>query len=785
MFPASRVLTRDYMNRQQTINKKSLSAVFIVLSALFYFNTAHAQEEFNGPLPGWANVKTRFNAKGNGKEDDTKFIQRAIDSLTQPAINYNTGKTAYMVIYLPAGVYNISSTLLLKGKIGVSIIGESPLSTIIKWTGADGGNMLLANGTAYFKISRVSWDANKRKNIEALGIHWKSREKDEKSESAAPTSIEISDNVFTGDCKYGISGGTAAGSGMNAMDAEITIRRCLFNACETGIQITGYNALDYWVWDCRFLHCSFGIRCNSGNYHVYRSYFSNCYSDVENTNSYYTSLRGCYSENATHLSYDQGASSNPFKRIFQANTVITPKEIPIISYHLGKITLLDNLFDSAASKSVTSFVETGSWAGGNYEVLSVNNRYRNTSAVKFNRPASRLFAFEDKNGVPIPKNSGSFLDAQDKLPPLVKRQIFLVPAGAGTSLIQGLIDQALQLKGNRPIVYFPVGKFMLDVPLHIDANADVQLIGSGYLYASMLQPSAAFPKGMALINIKGPTQVTIKDIQLGDFTSALAGITGIRFANIDQPEGRAFIDQLYSNATRSVYANGLDYLRIQESNSFFSDGKTITGGPLLQKGEGTASLYCFGSQFAGLRVDKNAVAVIKDCWWEGAMRKPLSLTGSGRLTIDGAMIAPNGADSNTTVSIEKFSGKISLLNMYLQGAISVDKNSGGLNLLLWNIHFYFAMNPLKFITSDAGFRTAALGLTTQCFTPGDKKCDNIFTIPDTVKGNIKIDNFFPEMLADDRAAMPRKFAKAPSAVSAVVISRVSIGGCATAIEFSK
>ncbi len=254
---------------------------------------AQQAEEFNGPFPGWANIKIRFNAKGNGKDDDTKAIQRALDSLTQPLVSFNTGKNAYMVIYLPAGVYNISVTLNLKGKIGVSFIGESPLTTIIKWTGPDNAAMLLANGTAYFKLSRFTLDANDRKNIEAIGVHWKAREKDAKSESSAPTSIEISDNVFTGKCKLGISGGTLPGQGMNAMDSEVSIRRCTFDQCETGIQITGYNSLDYWVWDCRFIKCNTGIDCNSGNYHVYRSYFNGSLSsDVMNTNSYYTSVRG-------------------------------------------------------------------------------------------------------------------------------------------------------------------------------------------------------------------------------------------------------------------------------------------------------------------------------------------------------------------------------------------------------------------------------------------------------------------------------------------------------------
>ena len=274
-------------------------------------------------------------------------------------------------------------------------------------------------------------------------------------------------------------------------------------------------------------------------------------------------------------------------------------------------------------------------------------------------------------------------------------------------------------------------------------------------------------------------------MQLGDFTTSTNNTNGIQFTNIDQPGSQAFIEQLYTNSRRSIHADGMDYLYIQESNSFFSDGKLITGGPLVQKGTGTAGLYCFGGQFAGLSTDKNAIAVMKDCWWEGAMRKPLNFTGSGRITIDGAMVAPNGADSNATVAINKFAGNISLLNMYIQGGVQVEKNNPQLNVLLWNIHFYHALNPLKFITNDASFRGAFMGLTTQCFTPGDKNCENIFTVEDTTKGTVKINDFFPEMLADDRAAMPRKYTAAAKGASSVYISRVSAGDCNTAISFIK
>src|SRR5688572_28868893 len=109
------------------------SLVFISLSACIWAQT-NLREEFNGPYASWANVKTRFRAAGDGKKDDTRAIQMALDSLTGRAkMPFNTDPAKrYMVVYLPAGTYRISSTLRLEGKIGVSFIGEDPLKTIIR-----------------------------------------------------------------------------------------------------------------------------------------------------------------------------------------------------------------------------------------------------------------------------------------------------------------------------------------------------------------------------------------------------------------------------------------------------------------------------------------------------------------------------------------------------------------------------------------------------------------------------------------------------------------------------
>jgi hypothetical protein len=190
------------------------------------------REEFNGPFPSWADVKQRFGARGDGQQDDTRALQTALDSLSNPATGFNTGKRAYMVVYLPAGTYCISSTLVIKGKIGISLIGEDPAKTIIKWIGGDKDTLLWANGSAYFKIGRLGWDANGKKDMEGIGLHWKSIWNDRSGRSFASLNIEISDCSFTGGFRNGISGGTYAGpEGTGNNDSEITIRRCIFSGC--------------------------------------------------------------------------------------------------------------------------------------------------------------------------------------------------------------------------------------------------------------------------------------------------------------------------------------------------------------------------------------------------------------------------------------------------------------------------------------------------------------------------------------------------------------------------
>ena len=81
------------------------------------------------------NVKNApYNAKGDGRTNDTAAIQSALNAAT-----------ANQVVYLPASTYLISNTLYMNNA-NVSIRGDGPAATIIEYNGAAGGvDIITAN----------------------------------------------------------------------------------------------------------------------------------------------------------------------------------------------------------------------------------------------------------------------------------------------------------------------------------------------------------------------------------------------------------------------------------------------------------------------------------------------------------------------------------------------------------------------------------------------------------------------------------------------------------------
>ena len=97
---------------------KLVVAALVVLpwSTLAYGQVAVDHEEFVGPFPSWANVKTDFGAIGDGSADDTEAFQKALDTFQQKS----------NVLFLPAGVYRITRTLTMTNRQCLSLLGRGP-----------------------------------------------------------------------------------------------------------------------------------------------------------------------------------------------------------------------------------------------------------------------------------------------------------------------------------------------------------------------------------------------------------------------------------------------------------------------------------------------------------------------------------------------------------------------------------------------------------------------------------------------------------------------------------
>src|SRR5690606_32567315 len=150
------------------------------------------EEEFVGPFPSWADVKTEFGAVGNGVADDTAALQNALNAL---------GRSGLSVIYLPAGTYKITNTLILRTRINVSIIGEHPDTTKSGWAGGTNDVMLRLDGVAYSRVNRLTFGGAK---FASVGIDqswgWPT------TTAHFDTGNEYADDVFI-DLQYGIRGG--------------------------------------------------------------------------------------------------------------------------------------------------------------------------------------------------------------------------------------------------------------------------------------------------------------------------------------------------------------------------------------------------------------------------------------------------------------------------------------------------------------------------------------------------------------------------------------------------
>ena len=221
-----------------------------ISQTISYFATG---EEFSGPLPGWKNIKTDFGAKGDGIADDAPAITAALYSFR------DIGNINYSVLYFPAGIYRLGSTLLNADRggggsdyAGLAMVGEDPTNTILLWDGPLDGTMLRLDGWG-LKVSRLTFEGQNKAKTGIL------------RDGGFGTNVEYSDLVF--ESFLGIKLGGDSGAGQ----AENLFFRCRFFNCDCAIYGPNMNSFDIWVWYCLFQDCNYGVQC--GGYQIYSNVF--------------------------------------------------------------------------------------------------------------------------------------------------------------------------------------------------------------------------------------------------------------------------------------------------------------------------------------------------------------------------------------------------------------------------------------------------------------------------------------------------------------------------------
>ena len=245
----------------------------------------------------WINVRTDVDpqAKGDGKNDDTAAVQAAIDQVAKG----DSGST----VYLPAGTYRITATLVAAprpGGVGMVLIGHGR-DTRIVWDGPAGGVMLWSKGSPLSQYIGINWDG---RNKAAVGV-------DHVAVKRFETAIRHRHEAFRNFTVAGIRTGDPKRP--CPASAEIAYDNCLFVNCGTGVRIRGFNYFNDTFDGCEFRNCGTGIYCRHGNF-----FARNCHFEASRDVDIHdhraengSSVRRCTSHGSRRFIYQEEGTIGP------------------------------------------------------------------------------------------------------------------------------------------------------------------------------------------------------------------------------------------------------------------------------------------------------------------------------------------------------------------------------------------------------------------------------------------------------------------------------------------
>ncbi len=197
------------------------------------------------PRSDWINAQTDINppAKGDGKTDDTRALQRALERIgTRPGDP--------KVVYLPPGTYRLTRTLVLRRRIGGMLVGHGR-DTVLIWDGPRAGRMFWSNGAAYQTYLGMVWDGAGRA---AVGI-------DHDSKNLYETRVLHEYMEFRNFADAGIR----VGHDQKNASAEMLFSNLSFRNNRNGVAFLEWNDYNNIFDGCEFSGNGCAIRVMKGN----------------------------------------------------------------------------------------------------------------------------------------------------------------------------------------------------------------------------------------------------------------------------------------------------------------------------------------------------------------------------------------------------------------------------------------------------------------------------------------------------------------------------------------
>lgn len=305
--------------------------VMRALACLLLLVTGAMAEEFYGPFASWSDLKRDYGAIGDGKADDTDALQRALDDMGTPTNKHG--------LWIPAGTYRITRSLVRTGVSGIFFIGEHPETTIIRWdgpadhrepvpkfnspewqawTGIEESDMFWFNGRNS-RFERITFDGAGKAGA---GFAFKWHDAKDKNQTSSHR-ISLEDVVFK-DLGIGFEGGGK----QLWLDSEVLLRRCKFIRCaKFGVGLHHFNSVDYWLWQCEFVDCGVGVsnepKPHGGVFHVYESIFRRSReADATIWHAGFFALRHNTSIGSKRFFHAKNNGANGARITLQGNTII-------------------------------------------------------------------------------------------------------------------------------------------------------------------------------------------------------------------------------------------------------------------------------------------------------------------------------------------------------------------------------------------------------------------------------------------------------------------------------